>query len=558
VTQQKTHSLLQRQIKRHYGEESALPAKCREFVADINEAYFSFDDDRAMLERALDLSSQELMEANAESRALFQTLPDLFFRVDRDGVILSLKAGARDDLALHPHAVVGKRIQDAPLASVARQFEEALIQTRNGNGVMSVQYELNNNGKPHSYEARFVPIPERQTVIIIRNITAQKQLEEQLRQAQKMEAFGQLAGGVAHDFNNILMVIRGNLELLAGFHCDPMEVSAHDEIVAAIDKAANMTRQLLTFSRRQPILPRVIDLNVVVAGMARMLQRLIGEHVSLETRLTSERAQINGDAGMLEQVIMNLVINARDAMPRGGRVVISTVIIDTDESGEAVNPNAKPGVHVCMRVTDTGSGISPEDLPHIFEPFFTTKETGKGTGLGLATVFGIIEQHNGWIDVESLPGAGTTMQVFLPTLTQGMVPRAEPEPLTEAPGGFETIFLVEDEKPVRELLRRILENHGYRVFESNSGPEAIELWRSCKEHVDLLFTDMIMPGGITGWELAKLFVKDRPQLKVVLCSGYVRDFPENDPALGKRCRFVEKPVASRAILETVRALLDGS
>jgi CheY-like chemotaxis protein len=373
-----------------------------------------------------------------------------------------------------------------------------------------------------------------------------------------MEAVGQLAGGVAHDFNNILMVIRGNLELLAGFHnCDPMESSAHGEIVAAIDKAANMTRQLLTFSRRQPIQPRVIDINDVVSGMARMLQRLIGEHVSLETRLAPGRALASADAGMIEQVIMNLVINARDAMPRGGRIILSTALVETDEVACQANPNALPGVHVCLSVSDTGIGISPEDLPHIFEPFFTTKETGKGTGLGLATVFGIIDQHNGWIDVRSQPGAGATLRVFLPALA-ALGPAVSPaeEPQAAPRGGTETILLVEDEKSVRELIRRILERGGYRVLDADSGRGAIELWNKHKEDIDLVFTDMIMPGGVTGWDLTERFFTEQPLIKAVLCSGYMRDLPECDPALRKRIRFVEKPLASRALLGTVRDILD--
>lgn len=552
MTEQKLHSLLQRQIKKHLGDTSCLSPQCRNFLDVINATYASFDDDRSMLERSLDLSSQELMQANLESRALFQALPDLLFRVDADGKILSFKSGAIDDFLIHPQQLVGKRIQDVPIPRVARQFAEALERVRKENEVISLEYSLERQGEKSDYEARLVPLPERQTIIIIRNITAQKRIEEELRQSQKMEAFGQLAGGVAHDFNNLLTVLRVNIDLLqepAGGDLD--QHRANNDMIGAIDKAANLTRQLLMFSRRQTMQPQVLDLNEIVANMSRMLHRLIGEHIALEACYASGHALVNADAGMLEQVIMNLAINARDAMPKGGQLVIRTSVVIISEAQAALNPNSSPGPHACLSVSDTGTGIDPSNLPHIFEPFYTTKEVGKGTGLGLATVFGIIDQHHGWIEVETQLGVGTTMRAFLPTIpsTSAVAAPLEPPPVPQA--GVGTILLVEDEIPVRRVIRRLLERHGYRVFEAGSGDAALELWAENKDSIDLLFTDMIMPGGMNGREIIDRLRQERPTLKVVFCSGYTDDVLGNDSWLRNEVNFLGKPFIPEVLLQTV-------
>ncbi|HTG45328.1 MAG TPA: two-component regulator propeller domain-containing protein, partial [Verrucomicrobiae bacterium] len=315
---------------------------------------------------------------------------------------------------------------------------------------------------------------------IAENITARKsretahaRLEDQLRQAQKMEAIGQLAGGVAHDFNNILTVILGNAALLQDSgRSTTRTTDSSAEIIEAAERAANLTRQLLTFSRRQTVKPRLLDLNAVIANVTKMLMRLIGEHISLHTHYAETGAWVNADAGMMEQIIINLSVNSRDAMPAGGKLRISTTIVSIEANAES-RPGARAGEFICLTVEDTGDGIGPEDLPHLFEPFFTTKEVGKGTGLGLATVFGIVEQHKGWIEVQSEQGSGTAMKVFLPQVSPAASDQQKRVPGWQASRGQETILVVEDEQALRDLVGGVLRQHGYTVIEAASGPKAL-------------------------------------------------------------------------------------
>ncbi|HKW28598.1 MAG TPA: PAS domain S-box protein, partial [Verrucomicrobiae bacterium] len=311
-----------------------------------------------------------------------------------------------------------------------------------------------------------------------RDITERKGLESQLRQSQKMQAFGQLAAGVAHDFNNILTVIQGNVSLLQMGTLTPDEQSsANAEIFRAANRAANLTRQLLTFSRRQPMQPADLDLNEVVANVTKMLRRLIGEDIALETRYAPGGAPIHADPGMLEQILMNLAVNARDAMPKGGRLTVETAPITLNDTTRFTKHTARPGDFVRLSITDTGCGVAPEHLPHLFEPFFTTKDVGKGTGLGLATVFGIVEQHQGWIEVESHLNQGTTFHVYFPRLARKLVNGDQPATPSQTPGGTETILLVEDEIALRRLMQRVLERHGYQIHAAGSGLQALEIWR---------------------------------------------------------------------------------
>jgi two-component system cell cycle sensor histidine kinase/response regulator CckA len=392
---------------------------------------------------------------------------------------------------------------------------------------------------------------------VARDITERRELAEQLRQAQKMEAIGQLAGGVAHDFNNILAVIM----MQAGLTASVAGVSetVRDglrQIRAAAERAANLTRQLLLFSRRQVMQPRNLDLNEAVTSLAKMLQRIIGEDVRLELHLHPGPLVARADAGMLDQVLMNLAVNARDAMPKGGKLVIETAARTLTESEAAAIPEAVPGRYVALRVTDTGCGIAPEILPRIFEPFFTTKEPGKGTGLGLATVYGIVKQHGGCIRVTSEPGRGTIFEVFLPVHAEAAAnsgAAAQPVPR----GGTETILLVEDDPAVRPLTRATLESHGYRVLEAADGVAALELWRKHRDTVALLLTDLVMPSGLSGQQLAARLRAERPQLKVIFTSGYSAEIVGRQLALGAAENFVQKPAAPEHLLETVRRCLDA-
>jgi PAS domain S-box-containing protein len=388
------------------------------------------------------------------------------------------------------------------------------------------------------------------------DITERKQLEEQLRQSQKMEAFGQLAGGIAHDFNNLLTIIEGNVALLQ----DPSnsdQAGGLVEIAKAAERAANLTRQLLTFSRRQVFQPKPLDLNEVVANTSKMLQRLIGEHIGLETHFAPGGAPIQGDRTMMEQILINLAVNSRDAMPKGGRLVIQTAAIVVRQADADANPKARPGSFIRLKITDTGCGMPPETLERIFEPFFTTKEVGKGTGLGLATVFGIVEQHHGWIEVESKLNSGTTFHIYLPRLAESEKSQTEFPSAPEVRGGNETILLVEDEAPVRSLARTVLEQKGYHILEADSGLSALELWKQHRDTIDLLLTDMVMPGGVSGQELADRLRSEKPGLKVIFNSGYTDEMLGENSPLRDNPNFMEKPFGLHQLLKQVRDCLDG-
>jgi two-component system, cell cycle sensor histidine kinase and response regulator CckA len=389
------------------------------------------------------------------------------------------------------------------------------------------------------------------------DITERKQLEEQFRQSQKMEAFGQLAGGIAHDFNNILTVIRVSTAMLQeeGLSTEEQE-SAIAETLRASDRAADLTRQLLTFSRRQPIQAQPLDLNEVLAGMTKMFQRVIGEHIVLETHYAPGAAMVHADAGMMEQALMNLAVNSRDAMPKGGTLTLLATVERLDAVAVESRPNVQPGNYVRLRVRDTGVGIEPEHLPHIFEPFFTTKEVGRGTGLGLAMVFGIVTQHGGWVEVESKPNDGATFDLYFQQLQEQKPAANERRGISNVQTGHETILLAEDETDVRALMKTMLERHGYRVLAATSGVAALQVWEQKREDIDLLVTDMIMPEGINGRELAERLVADKPNLKVIYCSGYTDEMLGRDSLLRSDVNFIEKPFDVDVLLRRVRDCLD--
>ena len=397
-------------------------------------------------------------------------------------------------------------------------------------------------------------------VAVKRDVTHEAQLEAQLRQAQKMEAVGQLAGGVAHDFNNMLAVIRGNAELLLmdeeQFTAEVREGLEH--VVAASERAANLTRQLLTFSRKQVMQPQPLLLNEVIANLSKMLRRVISEDINLQCYYAARLPHVQADTGMMEQVILNLVVNARDAMPAGGQLHVATEQVTLDQAQARVKLGAYAGEFVCLLVSDTGTGIAPEVLPRIFEPFFTTKEVGKGTGLGLATVYGIVQQHQGWIEVSSRVGQGTTFKVFLPAIPTPTRSAAAAVAGADIRGGKETILLVEDEHTVRLTTRRVLERKGYKVWEATSAQEALELWHSYEGEIALLLTDIIMPGEMSGRDLAERLWEQRPGLNVIFMSGYSADVLGKGTEFIRRTRsyFLQKPAASRTLLETVRRCLD--
>ena len=393
-----------------------------------------------------------------------------------------------------------------------------------------------------------------------RDVTDRRVLEEQIMLSQKMEAIGRLAGGVAHDFNNILTAIGGYADLLmADFPPDDKRRGDIDEIHRATERAASLTQQLLAFSRRQVMQPKVISLNALIPEIEKMLRRLIGEDILFATVLHPRAGNVRADPGQLEQVIVNLAVNARDAMPapNGGRLTIETRNVELDESYAADHPGVTPGRYVMLAVTDTGIGMDEETKSRIFEPFFTTKARGKGSGLGLATVYGIVRQTGGHIWPYSEPGTGTTMRVYLPCVDDPADPIEHPsEAPPESLRGTETILLVEDEAPVRSVTRQLLERNGYTVLEAADGRTALSLINGERDpvHVDLLLTDVIMP-GMSGRELADQMKAHRPQLRVLFMSGYTDDAVVRHGMLEPGLAYLEKPFRPPVLLRKVREVL---
>lgn len=390
----------------------------------------------------------------------------------------------------------------------------------------------------------------------LERIRAEQELrraEEQLRQAQKMEAVGRLAGGIAHDFNNLLTTILGTSDLLL----EELPPGKHwrkdvEEIRRAGERAAGLTRQLLAFSRKQVIEASTLDLNETVTSVSRMLHRLIGEDIELVTRLSPDLGLIQADSGQIEQVILNLAVNSRDAMPRGGKLSIET---DNVEFESEMFPDLSPGWYVMLSISDSGIGMDAETRGHIFEPFFTTKEQGKGTGLGLATVYGIVRQSGGHIDVASEPGSGAVFKIYLPRVKDS-IKAAPTTSIVPSPGGTETILVAEDEPAVRHLTARILKAKGYAVMTAANGDEALELVRRHRNQIHLLLTDVIMP-GMSGPQLADQLIRERPEIRVLYMSGYTAAAIHHHGVLEPGISYLQKPFTPQALSEKIREVLDG-
>jgi len=405
---------------------------------------------------------------------------------------------------------------------------------------------------------RFDYSGRRVRLVVAQDISERHVLEQQLRQAQKMEAVGRLAGGVAHDFNNLLMVVKGHTELLMN------ELPAGDrtarkiaQIDRAADRAASLTKQLLAFSRMQVLQPRVMNLNAVVEDMGKLLPRLIGEDLELSIRTAADLGSIRADASQMEQVIMNLAVNARDAMPNGGRLFIETSNADLDDAYNTTHPIVQAGRYVSLAVSDTGIGMDAETQAHIFEPFFTTKEAGKGTGLGLATVYGVVKQSGGFIWVYSELGKGTSFKIYLPRVDQPEERTSAPNMSADVPRGAETILLAEDEQDVRDVAREFLESAGYTVIEARNGSEALRLAGEQNKTMDILVTDMVMP-GMTGKELAQRIQSLRPGLPAIFMSGYSEQTAAESAQSNGSMYLLTKPFSRSGLLRTIREALNAA
>ena len=504
----------------------------------------------------------QVKDSEERFRRIFQSSPvAMGMSTLVDGRLLAVNESYIRMLGYSREEIIGRTVQDLQIWVFPEERQRMVQAIEQYGSVQGMEFRFRTKvGKIITILGSLEPMQwgsESCLLFINVDITERKRLEEQLRQTTKMESIGTLAGGVAHDFNNVLTVIIGQCELLlmqSGLA--PMDRESVTQINDAADRASRLTRQLLAFGRKQPVKRQPLNLNETLRAMTKMLRRFIGEDISLEYRYGKNLPPIMADTTMVDQVLMNLVVNARDAMFEGGRITIITEALLLDDSHVKQHSEARSGLFVRLSVQDTGCGISPEVLPHIFEPFFTTKEVGKGTGLGLATVHGIVHQHEGWLEVESLPGQGTTFHVYWPVAAE-----ASPEQALavrpEVRGGTETILLVEDEHIVRRLAKMILTMHGYKVIEAESGAEAVQMWPKYRQDTDLLFTDMVMPGGIGGSQLAKILRTSKPNLKVIYTSGYASPKCSEDETIRANARcYLPKPYPPFQLAKMVRERLD--
>jgi signal transduction histidine kinase/CheY-like chemotaxis protein len=434
-----------------------------------------------------------------------------------------------------------------------------IIRTCVATGQKKLRVETSMGGRTFSWS--FYPVKQNEVVhCYVGDITERRQLEDQLRHSQKLESVGRLAAGVAHDFNNVLTVIQGHTGLLRS---DPALTPAMSESVQGIARAAErgskLTSQMLAFSRRNVLHLQRLDLNEVLTHLSSLLHRTLGEDITYQFHYASELPPVFADAGLLEQVIMNLAVNARDAMPRGGQLVISTTLADIDASYVERHPaEARIGRFICLRIADTGCGMDHLTLSRIFEPFFTTKEFGKGTGLGLATVYGIVKQHQGWVEVQSQVGQGSTFKIFLPPDERAVAQEREPVPDEQNLRGHETILVVEDEPPVRWIVKDVLGKYGYNVLEAGNGVEALAMWHQHHGDIALLLTDVVMPVGISGEELAEKFTAQKPGLKVIYISGYSLQVAGKGFSMLDGPNFLQKPFDDAKLALAVRRSLDAA
>ncbi len=603
------HKLLERQLRRCFGSVDAVPPELRPLLELVDQAYEQSDHDRQLLERSMDLTSSELLDLNRQLsddraqladnvtertrelmeanlalereiavrekataaikesegryRALFEDSLDPICVVAPDGSLLDLNRAAVETLEFDSReTAIGADVQRFYVEP--RERERLLAEVRERGFVEGRELELETlRGRRIVVLASTVPLRNERGEIValrttLRDITQRRSLQRELAEAQKMEAVGRLAGGVAHDFNNLLTAISGCAELLSMQL--PYGENLHDlvvEISEAARRGTELTQRLLAFGRRQVMVEERVALNDLVSGVRVLLRRLIGDHIELDVELSAEDPTILADRSQMEQVLINLAINARDAMPDGGRLTFETALVQIDHGGPTGVPG---GEYATLTVRDTGSGIDDEIRDFIFEPFFTTKKDG-GTGLGLATVYGIVQQSAGYVRVASRPGEGTAFELSWPSVDAEPAPEVG-EPAVEAtaaqdepPGGGEQILVVDDDDSVRRLTSRLLEHHGYRTWTAGGGEEALAIFEQHGSAIDLLVSDVVMP-GMQGPELADELRRRSPRIGVLLMSGYadtLEEFRGTQESLGTR--FMQKPFRGAELAAAVRELL---
>jgi hypothetical protein len=508
-------------------------------------------------------TEETLLKSEEKFRGLLESAPDAMVIANRDGTIALVNVQTEAMFGYTRQELLGKPIQILMPNRFRKRHSEGWEkyftnpQPRQMGALVNL-YGLHKDGREFPIEIGLNPLETERGILVlsaIRDITEKVQLEAQLRQSQKMEAIGQLAGGVAHDFNNLLTIILGNSELLISQLPDNDSLQTKAEGIRKAGKqASSLTRQLLVFSRKQVLKPKVMDLNIVVSEMEKMLRRLISEDIDLVFLPFQALGNIMADRGQIEQIIMNLAVNARDAMPHGGSLTIETANVVLDKKYVKRHIGTEPGPYAMLSVSDSGCGMDADVQSRIFEPFFTTKEEEKGTGLGLSTVYGIVKQSGGNIWVYSEPGHGTTFKIYLPTVEQDIESADGSPDSTESLLGSETVLLVEDNDELRNLICDVLQKKGHTVLDAPSAAEAIQICNSHKGAIDLLLTDVVMP-GLSGRDLAKHLEPLRPEMKVLYMSGYTDDAIVRHGVLGAGMAFLQKPFTPDVLSRKVREVL---
>ncbi len=596
------HSLLRRQLKRVF-DGRPTPEELVEFLEVVDEAYKQFDDDRVMLERSLDLSSEELFRANSELRALFHALPDLVLLVDPNGVILDVKSGYDRDLYMDADLLVGRRLQDAPIRTQEGDTESVLLEVLARNETRTLQYQLAIKGDLKSYEARLLPFLGKQVIVVVRDITERVQalaelteakaeletrvaertaelreanqalraeirereeaearrrrLEAKLLQAQKLESLGVLAGGIAHDFNNLLMAILGNASLALDILHPEDKASRHlQEIEAASQRAKGLTNQMLAYSGKGRFVVEHIDVSGVARSMAELLEVSISKKAKLVYELADQLPLVEADATQVGQVVMNLITNASEALGEdGGPVTLRTSLmaVDQDYLAECVlGEDVEEGTFVAIEVSDEGEGMNEETVSKIFDPFFTTKFTGRG--LGLAAVLGIVRGHRGALRVSSAVGRGTRFTVLLPAVG-GPAPEGRRKEADEVMRG--TVLVVDDDPAVRRVLRATLEAHKYRALVAEDGRDGFTVFQRHADSIVCVVLDMTMP-VMDGCQAFKRIREAAPTMPIVIISGYAREDAKRKFEADDSMDFLQKPFLPRDLVARIDDFLRGA
>jgi two-component system cell cycle sensor histidine kinase/response regulator CckA len=664
-------------MRKYFNGSLEVPEEWQGFIEMVNNAYHEFDTDRNMLERSLELSSQELLQANTEMRVIFEAIPDLFFRLDYSGTILDCKTNTTSDLYIARDELIGNKIYRIPTLPAAKRFEDAIEELKRTMTTVSIEYILTIRGKEYFYEARLAPALQNEIIAVVRNVTErkvaenalreseekyrsvvegphvgvyiiqdnlfrfvnktfceihgysyeeivnimspqdfilpedldflneslkkrysgeakmaelayhihhkngevrtikvissatlyknrpaiigtlldmskEKALEEQLLQSQKLETIGRLTGGIAHDFNNMLGVILGNTQLaMMNLSPDDKATEFCSEVERATHRAAEFTHQLLAFSRRQVLEMKAIDLNEILANFERMVQHIIGEHVEMGITYKTDLPLIKGDSAQINQILLNLMVNAREAMPNGGKLIIETDMLYIDEKRTPLFADAQRGYYVLVSITDTGIGMDKEMLTKIYEPFFTTKS--HGTGLGLSVVYGIVKQHAGFIDVQSWPGKGTSFRIYLPSVEKvdTVIQKEQSFRMT----GNETVLIIEDDDEFRKVESAILEKLGYTVYTASDGIEGIEIFKAKNGKISLVVLDLVMP-KMNGWETLSEMRKIKPAIPSLFVTGYGLDGAYMKYIPEEGIDIIQKPFSFDALSQKVREVIN--